>query len=128
MRGKGIGLLIREDIQVIVVLRGDLWGKKGIWGGNGGGRKERRREGGGSERGRRGMGGGGDAGRGAERGCEGEGTPGPVNTRVVPGQLGKAQHQLEVTQPGHLKCKVLGVIAMNTNACRDIVSDGPRRG
>ena len=27
----------------------------------------------------------GDAGRGAERGGEGEGTPGPINTRVVPG-------------------------------------------
>ena len=66
-----------------MVLQGDFGEKKGIWGGNGGGRKERRREDGSSERGRRG--GGGDAGRGAERGCEGEGTPGPVNTRVVPG-------------------------------------------
>ena len=35
---------------------------------------------------------------------------------------------MEVTQLGHLKGKVLGVIAMNTNACRDIVSDGPSRG
>ena len=87
MRGKGIGLRFGEDIQVIMVLQGDLGKKKGIWGGNGGGRKERRREDGSSERGRRGGGGrgGGDAGRGAERGCEGEGTPGPVDTRVVPG-------------------------------------------
>ena len=71
--------------------------------------------------------GGGDAGRGAKRGCEGEGTPGPVNTRIVLGQPGKTQHQLEVTQPGHLKGKVLGMTAMNTNAGRDIVSDGSNR-
>ena len=57
VRRKGIGLRFVEDIQVIMVLHGDLWGKKGIWGGNGGGRKERRREGGSRERGRRGEGG-----------------------------------------------------------------------
>ena len=33
-----------------MVLQGDLWEKKGIWGGNGGGRKEGRRGGGSSER------------------------------------------------------------------------------
>ena len=127
MRGEGIRVLFREDIRVIVVLRGDLWEEKGIWGGNRGGRKERRREGGNSKESRRG-GRGCDAGRGAERRSEGEGTPGPVNARVVPGQLGKSQHQLEVTRPGHLKGKILRVIAMNTNACRDVMSDGPSRG
>ena len=125
MRGKGIGLLFGEDIQVIMVPQGDLGKKKGIWGGNGvGGRRGEGKMVAAREVG----GGGGDAGRGAERGCEGEGTPGPINTRVVPGQPGKAQHQLEVTRPGHLKGKILRVIAMNTNACRDVVSDWPSRG
>ena len=114
MRGKGIRLHFREDIQVIMILRGDLWEKKGIWGGDGGGRKERRREGGSSEKGRRGR--GCDAGRGTERRSKGEGTARPVNARVVPGQPGKSQYQLEVTQPGHLKGKFLGMTAMNTNA------------
>ena len=56
MRREGVRLLLREDIQVIMVRRGDLWEKKGIWGGNGGGRRERRREGGSSEKGGRGEG------------------------------------------------------------------------
>ena len=98
-------MLLRKDVQVIVVLRGNLREKEGIWGGNGGGRKERRRDGGSSEEGRRG-GRGCDAGGGAERGSEGEGTPGPVYARVVPGQPRKSQHQLKVTQPGHLKGKI----------------------
>ena len=32
MRGENICLLLRKDVQVIVVLRGDLGEKEGIWG------------------------------------------------------------------------------------------------
>ena len=71
MRRNGVGLLFREDIQVIVVLQGNLWEQKGIWGGSGGGRKGRGRERGSSENGRR-RGGGGRGGEG--RGGEGGGT------------------------------------------------------
>ena len=126
MRGEGVRLLLQEDVQVIVVLRGDLWEKKGIWGGKGGGRKERRREGGSSKKGRRRggerrrRGGGCDASRRAERRSEGERAPEPVDARVVPGQPWESQNQLEVTQPGHLKGKVLGMGAMNTDAGRDV--------
>ena len=65
MQGKGVGLLFREDVQVIVILRGNLRVKKGIWGGNGGGRKEGRGKGGSSEKGER--------KRGEGRGGEGKG-------------------------------------------------------
>ena len=105
MRGESIRLLLRKDIQVIVVLRGNLREKEGIWGGNGGGRKERGRERGSSEEGGRGRG-GCNAGGGAEGRCKGKGTPRPVDARVVPGQPRKSQHQLKVTQPGHLKGKI----------------------
>ena len=53
MRREGVGLLFGEDIQVIMVRRGNLCEKKGIWGGSGGGRKGRGRERGSSENGRR---------------------------------------------------------------------------
>ena len=75
-----------------------------------------------------GGGGGWDAGGGAERGSKGQSTPGPVDARIVPGQPGESQHQLEVTQPGHLKGKVLGMGAMNPDEDRDVVSDGSSRG
>ena len=53
MRGKGVRLLLREDVQVIMILRVDLWEQNGIWGGSGGWRKERRRKGCSSKKGRR---------------------------------------------------------------------------
>ena len=141
MRGKGVRPPLREDVQVIVVLRGDLWKKKGIWGGNGGERRGRRREGGSSEKGRR-RGGekrrrrrgegrrgrGCDAGRGTERRSESERAPGLVDARGVPGQPWEPQHQLEVTQPGHLEGKVLCMSAMDTDAGREVVGDGTSRG
>ena len=81
MRRKGVRLLFREDVQVIMMLRGNLWEQKGIWGGNGGGRKERRGKGGSSEEGERRRGGG----RGGEgRGGEGDG-------RQVEEQKGEAK-------------------------------------
>ena len=118
---------------------GNLGEKKGIWGGSGGGRKERGRERGSSENGRR----RGGEGRGGERGggwwrCDasrrakgrgkGKGTTGPVNAGVVAGQPREPEHHLEVTQPGHLKGEVLRMSAMNPDPGRDVVSDGSSRG
>ena len=138
MRRKGVGLLFREDVQVITILRGNLWEQKGVWRGNGGGRKERGRERGSSENGRRrggeGRGGEGggwwrcDAGRRTKGRGKGKETTRPVNAGVVPGQPRKAEHHLEVTQPGHLKGKVLYMSAMNPDPGRDLVSDGYSRG
>ena len=69
MQGKGVRLLLREDVQVIMVLRGDLWEHKGIRGETGvGGRRGEgrevaaRKEGRGEERGGEERGGGGGGG------------------------------------------------------------------
>ena len=139
MRREGVGLLFREDIQVVMIRLGNLGEKKGIWGGNGGGRKGGRGEGGSSENGRRRGGGrrrgegrggwwGCEAGRRAEGGGEGEGTPGPVYAGVVAGQPRKPEDHLEVTQPCHLESKILCMIAMYFDPGREIVGDGSSRG
>ena len=91
-----------------------------------------RKEGGGEEREGEGRGGGGGWGCHANRRAEGrgkgEGTTGQVDTGVVPGQPRGPEHHLEVTQPGHLKGKVLNMGAMNPDAGRDVLSDGSSRG
>ena len=69
-----------------------------------------------------------DAGRRAEGRGKGEGTTGPVDTGVVPGQPGEPEHRLEVTQSGHLKGKVLGMAAMYPDPGREVVGDGSSRG
>ena len=139
MRREGVCLLLREDVQVIVILRGNLGVMKGILGGNGGGRKEGRVQGGSSEKGegrrRGGRDGGGrggrrrrEAGGGAEKRGEGKGTPGPVDAGVVPGQPREPEDHLEVTQPGHLEGKILGMAAMDPDPGRQVVGDGSSRG
>ena len=95
----------------------------------GGGREvAARTEGGGEGRGGEGGWWGCDAGRRAEGRGKGKGSTGPVNAGVVPGQPREAEHHLEVTQPGHLKGKVLRMSAMNPDPGRDVVSDGASRG
>ena len=116
MRGKGVRLLLREYIKVIVVLLGNLKEKIGM--GRGGGRgngngssNERRgeRKKGREVNGRGGGKGGGEGKTGArtEGRGEGEGAVPPVYARVVPSQPGEAQNQLEVGQREHLKGKGL---------------------
>ena len=95
-------------------------------------------KGGSSEKGKRRRGGRREGGRGRWRGCEagggaegggeGKGTPGPVYAGIVAGQPRKPEDHLEVTQPGHLKGKVLGMAAMYPDPGREVVGDGSSRG
>ena len=136
MRGKGVCLLLREHIKVIVVLLGNLKEKIGM--GRGGGRgngngssNERRGE---RKKGREVKGrGGGRGGREGKTGAktegrgEGEGALPPVNARVVPSQPGETQDQLEVGQREHLKGKEFSVMDMNTECTGVGVSERTSR-
>ena len=61
---------------------------------------------GGGSKGVRGGDGRGKAGRGTERGGEGEGALTLVDAGIVAGELGEAQHQLEVCEGCKLEGKV----------------------
>ena len=47
----------------------------------------------------------------------------PIDAGIVPGQPRKAQHQLEVRQPGDLKGETLRVGGMNTQAGGKVMGD-----
>ena len=47
----------------------------------------------------------------------------PIDAGIVPSQPRKAQHQLEVRQPGDLKGETLRVGGMNTQAGGKIMGD-----
>ena len=123
MRGKGVGLLLREDIEVVVVSFRNLCEKVGVRRGRGvgrgkggGGRCRERREGEGGMGVRRrsgGRGGGrGKAGGGAEGRRKGEYTRRPVDARIVANQPREAEDKLEVAEPHDMTGKVFCVNPM----------------
>ena len=119
---------LRKHVQVVMVSRGNLLEKMGIgregggwWEGSGreGERGGKKRWGRGVSEGSGGKGGGGGKGRGnqADGGAEGGGkrqnSRRPVDAGVVAFQPRKPEHQLEVTQPGHLEGEFLGMRSVN---------------
>ena len=67
------------------------------------------------------------AGSRAERGCKGEGTLTPVNTRVVAGQPRETGKDLKMGEGGKLEGKVFGVTCMNTKVGWEVVGYGSCR-
>ena len=75
------------------------------------------------ERGRGGRGEGGQAGGAAQKGSKLQLSLGPVDAGIVALEPGKSQHQLEMTQVGHLEGESFGMNPMDAHAGRKVVSD-----